>query len=350
MRSVDCNLIKYHNALDIMAERGDNNFMRYVYRGEEGEDIPHGAAHITVHEDCTFVRAEAFRRHRNIVEIICHENVEKIEREAFSYCTFLRRVIMPGVKIVEWGAFYSCPVLSDVECGELELVKEWAFRDCESLKSIDLPSARVVEDYAFGQCTALTDVKFSRKLERIEVMAFVHCTSLERITIPLKDGLFTADDIFVGCFNLNHVDLIEGAELHESIAALYLKEWRKDMRDKIDSINQILPNAPAGGGWDSDGNEDDGEKAQVIRTWIRSVIDKMNHYKAKHQRLLNEAATLLELSLWKANLDDTDGDRIVSERVRTTRGSVKRARRELCVTSGASIVIKNVLPFLQLKS
>ena len=90
----------------------------------------------------------------------------------------------------------------------------------------------------------------------------------------------------------------------------------------------------------------------MIREWIRSVIDKMNHYKAEHQRLLNEAATLIELAIWKANLDDNNGGRTMSMRegVRTTRGSVKRARRELCVTSGASIVIKNVLPFLELKS
>ena len=66
--------------------------------------------------------------------------------------------------------------------------------------------------------------------------------------------------------------------------------------------------------------------------------------------MLNEAATLIELAIWKANLDDNNGGRIMSVRegVRTTRGSVKRARRELCVTSGASIVIKNVLPFLEL--
>ena len=96
----------------------------------------------------------------------------------------------------------------------------------------------------------------------------------------------------------------------------------------------------------------DRKKTQVIRTWIRSVIDKMNHYKAEHQRLLNEAATLIELAMWKTTLDDNNGGRTMSVRegVRTTRGSVKRARRELCVTSGASIVIKNVLPFLELKA
>ena len=77
----------------------------------------------------------------------------------------------------------------------------------------------------------------------------------------------------------------------------------------------------------------------------------MEHYKTQHNTLLKEATTLLELALWKAKLDDNqaDGDGVPhQDGVRVTRGRVKRARKERCVTSGASIVIKNVLPFLQL--
>lgn len=193
-------------------------------------------------------------------------------------------------------------------------------------------------------CDALTDVTFGSKLERIGRIAFGKCTSLERITIPLKYDIISADDISQACENLNQVNLVEG-EVHAIIAALHLEEWRNDMKQEIDSINQILSNTPAG-----DHDDDIGEKAQAIRTWIRSVLGKIDHYKAEHQSLMNEATTLLELALWKVNLDDNNGGRSVREGVRTTRGSLKRARRELCVTSGASIVIKNVLPFLQLKS
>ena len=77
----------------------------YVYRGEEDEIIPWEATHITMDEGVTFVRAQAFRGHRNIVEVICHDKVEKIEADAFRYCSSLRRVIMPNVKVVEEGAF-----------------------------------------------------------------------------------------------------------------------------------------------------------------------------------------------------------------------------------------------------
>ena len=244
-------------------------------------------------------------------------------------------------------AFEDCVALTDVECGMLEIIRKYVFAGCISLRSINVPSVRIVERGAFGNCNVMTDAKFGNKLESLGVRTFCHCTSLERITIPFKEGLFTADDIFVACRNLFHVDLVEG-EVHETIAALQLEEWRNDMNEEIDFINQILPDARAGY---YNGNDDYvGEKAWEIRAWIRSVLQKIFHYKAEHQRLLNEAATLLEMAMWKAALDDNNGGRIVSEGFRTTRGSVKRVRREVCVTSGASIVIKNVLPFLELKS
>eukprot|EP00573_Skeletonema_grethae_P006891 CAMPEP_0201710248 /NCGR_PEP_ID=MMETSP0578-20130828/58528_1 /ASSEMBLY_ACC=CAM_ASM_000663 /TAXON_ID=267565 /ORGANISM="Skeletonema grethea, Strain CCMP 1804" /LENGTH=386 /DNA_ID=CAMNT_0048199273 /DNA_START=126 /DNA_END=1283 /DNA_ORIENTATION=+ len=386
-----------------MSARGDDNFVRYIYRGEEGEVIPDGATHIAVREDVTNIRSRAFFEHRNIIEVIFHEGVEKIEHRAFEGCQRLRQVIMPGVKVVEQIAFFGCLALTDVECGKLEIienlafcfcaslkastvifhegvekieeeaffrctslrrgimpgvkiaengafcgcealtdvewgkleiigrnafcfcpslrsinlpsveiVKGWAFsscygltdatfcsklerfddcafcvceslerltiplkdglitRDtifircenlncltdvecgkleiienlafcfCASLKSINLKSARIVEGSAFSNCFDLTEATFSSKLERFDDFAFCVCDSLERLTIPLKDGLITRDTIFIRCENLNCVDLVEG-ELHETIASLQLEEWRNDMNEEIDSINQTLP-------------------------------------------------------------------------------------------------------------
>ncbi|KAK1737763.1 hypothetical protein QTG54_011535 [Skeletonema marinoi] len=199
---------------------------------------------------------------------------------------------MPGVEVVEREAFYNCLALTDVECGKLEIIKEEAFKYCKSLRSIDLPSARIVEREAFEGFTALTEAKFGNKLERIEGEAFRFCTALKRITIPLKDGIIAADDIFRWCNNLEHVDLV-GAELHETIAALQLEEWRNDMYEEIDTINQILPTVVDAGEF-----YDHGDKARVIRTWIRSVLNKIIHYKAQHRRLVNEeVATRLQIAL-----------------------------------------------------
>ena len=184
-----------------------------------------------------------------------------------------------------------CKALTYVECGKLEVIGEQAFGQCRSLSGIDLPSIKIVERDAFNGCGALTNVKFGKDLESIGEKAFLLCRSLEHITIPLKDGIITNDSVFTACKNLERVNLVGG--VHETVAGLLLEEWRNDMNEEIDAINQILPNTPAGG-WDRINEElDPGEKAQAIRTWIRKVLRKYIYYKAEHRRYVNEAAATL---------------------------------------------------------
>ena len=142
------------------------------------------------------------------------------------------------------------------------------------------------------------------------------------------------DRVFSFCPNLTTVHLVGG--IHRTLASLHLESWRNEMNEEINRVNQVLPCTH------------EQEKTPVIRDWIRSVICRIDHYKTEHKALLKEATTLLELALWKANLDDNEGGVLEREGVRTTRGRRKRARKEICVTSGANIVIKNVLPFLAL--
>ena len=267
----------------------------YTFTGRDGEAIPRHITHVLIDKALKFVPARAFQRHPNIVEVICHDGVEKIEEWAFHFCPSLRRVIIPGVKVIKNDAFYGCSVLTSIECGKLEKIGQDAFGVCKSLSGIDLLSTKIVKMEAFDGCTNLTYAKFGKNLESIGKETFLFCRSLEHITIPLKDGMITNDSVFAGCKNLERVDLVGG--VHETVAALLLEEWRNDMNEEIDAINQILPNTPAGG-WDWVNNEiDPGEKAQAIRTWIRKVLRKYIYYKAEHRRYVNEAAATLELAL-----------------------------------------------------
>ena len=155
-----------------------------------------------------------------------------------------------------------------------------------------MPSAKTVEGGAFDDCKALKNVEFGDKLESIGGWAFLKCTSLERITIPLKDGMITYDGIFgifQRCEKLIHVDLVEEAVLRRTIDALLLEDWKNDMNREMLSIHQILSYTYAGNDFD-----DAGGKARAVRMWIRSVLRKIIHYKAQHQSLLNEAATTLQ--------------------------------------------------------
>eukprot|EP00985_Skeletonema_marinoi_P021073 scaffold12740_cov153-Skeletonema_marinoi.AAC.4 len=262
----------------------------YIYTG--GFVIPPGVTRVRIHESLTVIPVWAFRGNRNIKELDCHDRVKTVEEYAFYNCPSLRIVIMPGVEVVERYAFMSCIALAIVECGKLEIIGQHALYGCISLGSINLPSAKIVEGYAFEGCTALKNVIFGKELESIREVAFWGCTSLERITIPLKDGIITNEDVFQGCENLKHVDLVGGGGVHETIAALLLEGWKYDLKEKFYAINQILPITPAG-----DDFNDAGGKALAIRMWIRSVLRKIIHYKAQHQSLLNEAATTLQHTL-----------------------------------------------------
>ena len=117
------------------------------------------------------------------------------------------------------------------------------------------------------------------------------------------------------------------------------------MKNEIDRINQILPIVPA-----ENPETPNNDKTVTIEQWTSALLYKLEHYKTEHRILVKEAMTLLELALWKANLDKNEFTGVTSQddAVRVTRGQRKRARKERCITSGAGIIIKNVLPFLEL--
>ena len=141
--------------------------------------------------------------------------------------------------------------------------------------------------------------------------------------MPFRDDMIE-DSAFHRCPNLTTVEIVGG--IHNTVASLHLETWRSEMKDEINRINQVLPNTEA--------------KTTEIRRWMRSVNRRFNHYKTEHALLLKEAATLLELAVWKAKIDQNE------ERLKPDTQSERRTQR---ITSGASTIIKNVLPFLELK-
>ena len=170
---------------------------------------------------------------------------------------------------------------------------------------------------------------FGEKLDRIERGAFLG-SALRRIVIPLKNNLIVEDRAF-NC-NLSKIDVLAG-EINKTISSLHLKTWRDEMKEEIDRINQTLLNRAY-------------EKTQPIQKWITRVLSRMERYRNEHQIVLKEAMAILELAVWKANLRENDAGYATQDGVRVLRGERKRKRNDRCITSGASIVAKNVLPFL----
>jgi hypothetical protein len=297
------------------------------------QQVPDGVRRAKIHISVKIVRARAFYNRRQLIYVEFHDGVEIIEKWAFHACHSLRGVKLLGVKMIKEAAFFSCDKLTDVEFGnKLETIESQAFNTCSSLRNARIPSAKTIGKWAFANCHVLSDVEFGEGLIALQEETFNHCYNLKRIALPLKNGLID-DGVFRYCSRLTTVDLVGG--IHNTVASLHLECWSNEMNNEINRINQVLPSIRA-------------EKTEEVQQWMESVISHLDRYKTEHHGILKEATTLLELALWKANLGDNGGGQLEREGVRTTRGSKKRARREICVTSGASIVIKNVLPFLQL--
>jgi len=313
----------------------------FVYLGGQ-QEVPNNAdvRHVIIDRSVKKIPARAFQQREYLVSVETHDEIGMIVGCAFNGCNSLRRIKLPGVRKVGNAAFWGCEQLSDVEFGDkLETIRGSAFNECNSLQNIKMPTVRTIERSAFGCCKQLTDVEMPA-VDIIEHNAFAFCRNLQRIAIPLKDNMFTITakegyTQFNECDNLATVDLVGG--IHKTISSLLLESWKVEMNHEIDRINRRLPNTPS--------------KTYAIQQWIRSVIRRMEHYKAEHNTLLKEAMTLLELAVWKAKLEeDEEDDSNLKGKEKKAMIDMKNARKERRITSGAdiNIIISNVLPFLQL--
>ena len=312
----------------------------FVYTGGRA---PQHVVNAIIDESVEEIDDNAFRDNPNVKSVVCHDRLLKVGRCAFQGCRSLQRVNMPGVKIIEDGAFYSCKNLKDAEFGDkLETVGESAFIGCTSLQRVKLPKVKIIENCAFIR-SGVEELEFDEDLETIGSGAF-RGSKLRRIAIPLKDEMFEFNDVhgtytqFHNCNDLTTVDLV--GRIHKTVASLHLESWRNEMNEEIQRINQILP-----------GTHPD-EKGKEIVEWIQSVISRIERYKAEHGALLKEATTLLELALWKAQLDYFNVEYVVSVAEKTAKKAkidVDETRKEARITSGADIIIKNVLPYLKME-
>ena len=308
----------------------------FIYTGGRA---PLHVTRVRIDESVTEIDNDAFWNNRNLLEVEMHEEVSKVGRRAFGGCTSLRGIKLLGVEIIKESAFAGCTAL-ELQFGcKLETIEKYAFHKCISLRNHTIPSVRNIEDKAFSHCKTLIDVVLPEGLETMGESAFRSCRSLRRIGIPFNIGLILEySNIFDHCVELQRVDLVGG--ILKTIASLHLESWRNDVMEVIDQINQVLPGTHHL------------RKTEEMQSWIQTVHRRIEHCRTEHKKLLREATTLLELALWKAVVDNNvkkeEEDASLEPKAKKAKIDIESARQELRITSGASIVVKNVLHFLNL--
>jgi hypothetical protein len=369
------------------ADDGGGNNNAFIYTGGRA---PQHVTRVIIDDSIDVIEERAFYNCPRLEYIQLHNRVKRIKRGAFYMCRSLRRIQMRGVKFIDEEAFGRCTSLLYVELGdELEVIGRAAFMGCRALKRVRIPSSVLtISASAFSLCTGLMDIDFpycnnvggggGMRLESIESNLFSSCTSLKRIVLTSSSLLHIRDYAFCNCIGITELILPDGLEsigvrsffrcrsvgriamplidniplnafdscdsltridltgmIHTTVSRLHLESWRDQMHTEIASINDILPTTLVE------------EKTDQIRQWMQSVTSALEDYKAKHHQVLKEVTTHLELFLWGMNLGEDDKEAIAPAR-KKCKIDVGSARRERRFTSGANVIIKNVLPFLKL--
>lgn len=308
----------------------------YVYRGGRA---PQHITHAIIDKSVTSIDDHAFEDNTFLHTVETHAGLKEIRSRAFHGCESLTHLDIRSVRILGSASFASSG-LTEIDCDNLEFIEDNTFTGCKSLRQISFPKVKRIDGCAFEE-TSLTELVFPKVVEFVDGNAFCNSAHLRRICLPLKVDLFLSDfdpGSFDGCESLATVELIGG--IHETVSSLHMKAWKDDMSGEINRINTILSSNPSF------------QKTTVMRWWLQTVHCRIEHYKTEHKKVLKEATVLLELALWKGNINHDEsggGDESLEAPTKKVKLDVRRARNELRITSGANIVIKNVLPFLELK-
>jgi len=113
--------------------------------------------------DVTTVESYLFRDCVNLKSAVLSESVEDIDYYAFSGCSSLENIEMPGVKSISPNAFCDCTSLKSIEMPLIKRIYGNAFENCTSLETVTLPpQTEYIGEQAFYKCSQLCEVVFER--------------------------------------------------------------------------------------------------------------------------------------------------------------------------------------------
>lgn len=138
------------------------------------------------------ITGKSAKNKEHIVSVILPKTVTVIESRAFTGCTVLKSIEMPGVQTIEdgntttTGAFSKCTALTNLSIPNATTIGSYAFYDCSSLSSISMPETISIGSNAFNSCDSLTDIRLPQ-VRDIGYRAFWGCAKNKKISVTLGD-------------------------------------------------------------------------------------------------------------------------------------------------------------------
>lgn len=115
------------------------------------------------------------------------DNLEAINRYAFSECGALTEIIIPD-NTFEIGAytFQDCDHVEFIYMGKsMTYIPKGCFYKCRALKTLQIPgNIKTVGEESFSDCTSLQKVIIENGVEKIEDRVFAYCKNLQKVSLP----------------------------------------------------------------------------------------------------------------------------------------------------------------------
>ena len=280
---------------------------------------------ITVPASVSDIGNEAFCGCNSLEDIQLNEGLQHIGTGAFQRCKSLQSITIPSSTVkVGSGAFADCHQLREAELREgLQMIGIGAFRSCRSLERVAIPSsATLIGARAFGKCRSLSEVTLREGLHYIEGDAFIYCASLRHISIPPVALVVDVRDR--RCQLIRTTTLPIGREREKRLVVSTWMQYKSQsqLAQAGAKIDEILTRRrqPGARGWQSENQK---EKIQSIRDWFADYYD------------LVEVTTMLELAIWRVNMNGNENSSEVRQTIRRNRGN------------DMNIIIPGVLPYLK---
>lgn len=184
----------FYDAFAIAVIPNESPYLRVV-ASSRAELITSGIEHptnnhvqvcVVIPPEDTVIEERAFRDSRcYIVEVIMHENITKIEMEAFAYTDIFKLDLPDSLTYIGDRAF------------------KW-----NRINTLIIPeNVTYIGDSAFDYCTSLSSVSIPESVEHIGASAFAHSISMREVYFSHSDSLpdmphmsiYGADSLFYNC-------------------------------------------------------------------------------------------------------------------------------------------------------
>lgn len=163
---------------------------------------------VTVPDTVTTIGNSAFEDCKNLYTITLPDSVKEIGHSTFMGCERLTAVRLPRyIDGIHIHTFYGCKNLNSIFLPSgLQFIGLGAFENCSALKSIVIPPMAVVESYAFVGCSSLKDISLPllTNLEYLGSNLFEGCSSLQKVYYPYD---FFTDHMFANCQGLETIQI-----------------------------------------------------------------------------------------------------------------------------------------------